>query len=306
MKAYRPYIIKDIVLIACCLISLFVISPKVSNLSTYKKSVATLDEKKANVLTLTGITAGASFAVSALGDDTGSPIANKLADFSGYFLVITVAIYIEEWLMAISGVLAFRLIIPLGCILLLILSLWDNPHTTKASITTGKVMAFALILAVVVPCSTWISQQIDIISQETISQRIENVEKDSKEIIPENDGNDNDSSFLSAVSSLWSKFIGGVKAVVAKFNALIQNLLDITAAMIVTSCVIPLLVFVFLICITNIIFGTAFKISDLRKMKAHRHAPWIKKDELDDEEYEQIDYDIDEPQKIIDHKSTSH
>ena len=289
MKAYRPYIIKDIVLIACCLISLFVISPKVSNLSTYKKSVATLDEKKANVLTLTGITAGASFAVSALGDDTGSPIANKLADFSGYFLVITVAIYIEEWLMAIAGVLAFRLVIPLGCILLLILSFWDNPHTIKASVTTGKVMVFTIILAIVVPCSTWISRQIDIISQETTSQRIENVEKDSKEIIPENDGSEDDSSFLSAVSSLWSKFVGGVKAVVAKFNALIQNLIDITAAMIVTSCVIPLLVFVFLICITNIIFGTAFKIPDLRKLKAHRHAPWIKKDELDDEEYDEIE-----------------
>lgn len=289
MKAYRPYIIKDIVLIACCLISLFVISPKVSNLSTYKKSVATLDEKKANVLTLTGITAGASFAVSALGDGTGSPIANKLADFSGYFLVITVAIYIEEWLMAIAGVLAFRLVIPLGCILLLILSFWDNPHTIKASVTTGKVMVFTIILAIVVPCSTWISRQIDIISQETTSQRIENVEKDSKEIIPENDGSEDDSSFLSAVSSLWSKFVGGVKAVVAKFNALIQNLIDITAAMIVTSCVIPLLVFVFLICITNIIFGTAFKIPDLRKLKAHRHAPWIKKDELDDEEYDEIE-----------------
>lgn len=297
MKAYRPYIIKDIVLIACCLISLFVISPKVSNLNTYRKSVATLDEKKANVLTLTGITAGASFAVSALNDDTGSAIATKLADFSGYFLVITVAIYIEEWLMAIAGVLAFRLIIPLGCVLLLILSFWDNPHTTRASVTTGKVMVFALILAVVVPCSTWISQQIDIISQETISQRIENVENDSEEIIPENDGNDNDSSFLSAVSSLWSKFVGGAKAVVAKFNALIQNLLDITAAMIVTSCVIPLLVFVFLICITNIIFGTAFKIPDLRKMKAHRYASWIRKYEPDDEEYNEINTDYD-PEKI--------
>lgn len=270
MKEKSFSIFVDIVLICFCIMSFFIIGPKVSKRETYKSFTSTLDEKKANVLTLTSISAGASFALSLLPEDAGDSVSKKLADMSGYFLLITIAIYIEEWLMAITGIIAFRFVIPIGCIALLALSFW---HMPKPKMIIVKVMIFSLILALVVPFSTWISQQIDAVSDESINSRIEKLNNDSDKIIPE----DSNGEIRTSISSLWSKVTGGIKGIIEKFNTLVQNLIDTIAAMIVTSCVIPILVFVFLIWITNMIFGTAIKLPDMDKFKASNYLSWTNK-----------------------------
>ena len=117
----------------------------------YSNSIETLDEKKDNVLRLTAISAGASFAVSLLPGNVGDSISDKLVDLSGYFVAITIGIYIEEWMIAIMGIVAFKIIIPIGCIVLLILSFFDKPDINRL---TCKVMIFAFVLTLVVPCST--------------------------------------------------------------------------------------------------------------------------------------------------------
>lgn len=50
--------------------------------------------------------------------DTATPIAEKLADFSTYFLVVICAIYLEKYLVTITGYAAFGILIPLACVLL--------------------------------------------------------------------------------------------------------------------------------------------------------------------------------------------
>ena len=54
-----------------------------------------------------------------LSGDAGTPIADKLAKIEfAYFLIVVCAIYLEKYLVPITGLAAFKLLIPIGCILL--------------------------------------------------------------------------------------------------------------------------------------------------------------------------------------------
>ena len=64
---------------------------------TYAATIATIDEKKTTVLGLTAAAAGASAAISAIPDDVGTPIADKLMDLCSSFTIVLVALYLEKY-----------------------------------------------------------------------------------------------------------------------------------------------------------------------------------------------------------------
>ena len=61
------------------LFSMAVLSKAASNPENHKKTIAALDEKKADVLKLTAASAAASTAIAAIPGDSTTPVANKLA-----------------------------------------------------------------------------------------------------------------------------------------------------------------------------------------------------------------------------------
>ena len=74
-----------------------------SSPDTYAATIATLDEKKANVLAMVAASTTASVAITAVPDDVGTPIAEKLMDLSSNLMLITAIIYLEKYLPTISG-----------------------------------------------------------------------------------------------------------------------------------------------------------------------------------------------------------
>lgn len=81
-------------------------------------AIQSLDDKKTTTLELTAAATAASAAITLIPGDAGTPIADKLADLSSYFLIVVCAIYLEKYLVTITGLAAFKLLIPIGCILL--------------------------------------------------------------------------------------------------------------------------------------------------------------------------------------------
>lgn len=53
--------------------------------------------------------------ITLLPGDTATPIAEKMADVSGYLLVVLCAIYLEKYLVTITGYVAFTYLIPIAC-----------------------------------------------------------------------------------------------------------------------------------------------------------------------------------------------
>lgn len=62
-------------------------------------AIQSLDDKKTTALELTAAATAASAAITLIPGDIGTPIADKLADLSSYFLIVVCAIYLENiWL----------------------------------------------------------------------------------------------------------------------------------------------------------------------------------------------------------------
>ena len=80
------------------LASIFGVAKLTTDPAFYQKSIAALEEKQETVLELTAASTAASAAITLLPGDTATPIADKLADLSGYFLIVLCAIFLEKYL----------------------------------------------------------------------------------------------------------------------------------------------------------------------------------------------------------------
>lgn len=78
------------------LASIFGVAKLTTDPAFYQKSIAALEEKQETVLELTAASTAASAAITLLPGDTATPIADKLADLSGYFLIVLCAIFLEK------------------------------------------------------------------------------------------------------------------------------------------------------------------------------------------------------------------
>ena len=81
----------------------------------HKATIAALDEKKGTVLELTVAATATSALITLIPGDVGTPIAEKVADLSGYLLIVLCAVYLEKYLVTLTGYAAFKLFIPAAC-----------------------------------------------------------------------------------------------------------------------------------------------------------------------------------------------
>lgn len=227
---------KLVLLIVClvaALCSIVILGTKFNNPESYSAITTSLDEKKANVEKLAGSAAAASAAITLMPGDFGTPIADKLADLSGYFLMILVAVYIEKFLVSVTGLLVFDLMLPIGLVLLGICSYIGHP-LRKAAL---KIIALSAVLAFLVPVSVGGSNLVERHYSTEIQQTIDDANSNSEIIQSVSDQADNDDS------SIWGEFInrvkGGSATLLEKLRNVLNNFVDAIAIYIVTSCVIP-------------------------------------------------------------------
>ena len=107
-----------IVLLVVMILSMTVGSKVASDPENHKKTIESLDEKKEDVLKLTATSAAASTALAAIPGDATTRVANKLADLTSYFLIILMVVFLEKYLVTLTGYAAFTILIPIACVLL--------------------------------------------------------------------------------------------------------------------------------------------------------------------------------------------
>ena len=90
-------------LLALALVSFFPVAQKMSQPQTFSHAIESLDKKQETVLELTAASTAASAAITLLPGDAATPIAEKLADLSGYFLIVLCAIFLEKYLLTVTA-----------------------------------------------------------------------------------------------------------------------------------------------------------------------------------------------------------
>lgn len=296
MEKYRYQIIGIISLFVFAIISFAVIAPFASSVDSYEGTISALDEKKDNVLKLTAASTATSVAITFIPGDAATPIAEKLTDLSSYFLIVLCAIYLEKYLLTITGFVAFKILIPVSCILFGI-----NLFTKNASVKklAAKLAVFGIAIFLIIPASVRISSMIEATYADSIEttlseaeQTVSQMEELSGTEIAENteisteitsteenessifdkaqsffkDAADKASDTLSNVSDTINNTVSDALSgeLLEKSKTVLNHFLEAVAVMIITSCVIPILVLVFFVWITKMILEVDFQIPAIR------------------------------------------
>lgn len=160
-------------------ISFFVVAKYTSSTEFNARIIASLDEKKTTVMELTAASTAASAAITLIPGDVGTPIADKLADLSGYFLIVLCAIYLEKYLVTIMGYAAFKILIPVAC---LFFSAYILFHREGCRVLAQKFLLFGLAVYLVIPASVKVSDMIEATYASSIESTLENAKQTTEEI----------------------------------------------------------------------------------------------------------------------------
>ena len=279
MNFIKQKCITAAVLLLVAILSITVVGKYVSAPENHQKTIASLDEKKQTVMELTAASTVTSALITLLPGDTATPIAEKMADVSGYLLVVLCAIYLEKYLVTITGYVAFTYLIPIACGLWILNLIFANATVRKLA---AKLAVFGLAISLVVPASVKISDLIGDTYQAQIEATIEDA-KNTQSILENSGVVDDDTNATEttgtdaagtvtgnvqekennnsdSVSNIfdWAKdAISGAKDSVAnvvenvtvstedlvqKVENSLNHFIEAVAVMIITSCVIPMLV----------------------------------------------------------------
>ena len=225
-------------LVLLAVISATRIAPMAADPANHRHSIEKTEEKITSVMTLSGGAAATSATLSLLPGDVCTPIATQLAELAKYFLLVLSSLYLEKFLISLSGYITFGFMIPVACILLGVTVLTGKRNLSR---TAGKIALVGVIMFLIVPASVWLSDMV----YQTQASKVNDTIEEYNDLTIEGDS---DGGFLSELTSITSETIDRV-------TSFIDNLLESLAVMIVTSCVIPILVFVFLIWLVKTIFS---------------------------------------------------
>lgn len=235
-------------IIVLILLSFFVVAEKYSNPDSHRHAIETLDEKNKTVKELAAASAAASAAITLIPGDAGTPLAEKLADLSTYFLVIISALYLEKYLLTLTGFVAFKIIIPIALIFLLLYLYRGTPALRRLAL---RLAIFGASIFLVIPASVKVSDMIESTYQASIEETIESAKNASSEIQEESEKSQKSEDSKSGLSALVNKFKTGVSDGVDNLENILNRFIEALAVMIVTSCVIPILVLLCFVWLTK-------------------------------------------------------
>ena len=270
----RKYILA-VLLLLIAVLSLTVVGNWATSPDRQAGTIRALDEKKEDVLELTAASTATSVAISMLPGDAATPIAEQLADLSKYFLLILCAIYFEKYLVTITGFVTFRILIPVAMLLFVYYVFRGKPSTKRLA---SRITAFGLVLFLVIPTSVWVTGMIERTYESSIQSTIESAENAAEELegdAKEPDGASDESGkaeeetqeetgifeklkdLPASIAGSASSAISSVTEIsadkITELEELLNHFIESVAVMIITSCVIPILVLVFFVCIVRIL-----------------------------------------------------
>ena len=244
-------------LLALALVSFFPVAQKMSQPQTFSHAIESLDKKQETVLELTAASTAASAAITLLPGDTATPIAEKLADLSGYFLIVLCAIFLEKYLLTITSYVSFTILIPAACALG-IAALFSEKLRAALGKLAWHLLLFALAIAFAIPAGVKVSSMIEDTYRASIEETIANAEQTTEDIQSATSG-EADESEKSGLSGLFSKVTEGITgaatAAVGQLKTVLNRFIEALAVMLVTSCLIPILVLLFFAWLVKLMLG---------------------------------------------------
>lgn len=253
MEKYFKPILLTVLLVLIAVVSATFVADYAMSTENHEATISSLDEKTDTIKVLTASSTLASVGVTALPGDVATPIAEKLADCSEYFLVVMCVLYAEKYLLTLIGAAVFRFLIPIACGLVIISLYKKNPSFRRVAL---KLAVFGLLLFLVIPLSVKTSNMIYETYQVSIDETIEKAQELTDETDAITDAQDNP----NILESILSFFEETTTSITEKAGEVLNRFTEAIAVMLVTTCVIPILVLLFFLWLTKILWGVAIPV----------------------------------------------
>lgn len=159
----KASLIAAAVLVLIALVSATVLSAHFSSTEAYAHQYEVLEAKRDSVAVMTTASLAASAALSAVPDDTFTPIASQLAKLSKGFAIVLGAIQLQEWLLTTFGFLFFGVFAPACCVALAIAALMPKTSGARIAVQSGalRVLLAVAVLWASIPCSVFLIDKIE-------------------------------------------------------------------------------------------------------------------------------------------------
>lgn len=239
-------VVTVLVLLVTVFLSMTVFTEIATDPENHKETIASLDQKKSDVLKLTATSAASSTALAAIPGDATTPVANKLADLTSYFLMILMVVFLEKYLVTITGYVTFFILIPVACA---VLAAGICLNRTYLKVLAAKTAVFGFILYAAIPFSMHISSMVEETYQSSMEATVEEAQELTDEI------NESTDSEGNIIEQALAKIKVGVSGLLEKGEKLLNQFIEMIAVMMVTSCLIPIAVILFMLWIVRILFG---------------------------------------------------
>ena len=249
-------------LLLAAVVSIFPVADWMTEPKTYAATIASIDEKSDTVLKLTAASTLASAGISAIPGDAATPIAEKLADFTEYFLIVLCVLFAEKYLLVIIGAGMFKILIPIVCLLLLV-SLFRNPKLLRR--LAFKMAVIGLFICITIPLSIRVSDMIYEAYRISIDETISSAEQLTEETSELAEAEDE-----SILRSILNRLSESVTSLSDRAARILNRFVESLAVLIVTSCVIPLLVLVFFLWLIKIVTGLKIPAHSLLHLRGHK------------------------------------
>lgn len=247
----------SILLIAVCLLSFLWVSRVATDNAIFTQMNKTIDNKEQNVMALSAGTMGMSVAITLIPGDTDTTLAEKLSDMSGYMFLVLIGLYIEKILLLLSGTIAFRVLIPIGCIFCLYHLFFDRGFAWRLGV---KMIVFGIAVFALVPTSVWVTQKIDNSSNVSVEQRVEESSKKAEQIAKKA----KKETSKNILDKIGNAITTGMDNTINSAKTYFKNTMDIVAAMVVTSFVIPVLTLLILLFLFKSIWGIQIDVKPVK------------------------------------------
>jgi len=237
MNISKKATIAIILLVVLAMVSMFAVGPYVSSAENMSGIIESLDDKQGTAMKMTVVTTAISVGASFI--PGGDAFAKTLSDLNTCMIIVLCVIFLEKYLLTLLGAATFKVIIPVAAVLAIIAIVMNNDKARNAAAKFAiKLAILGLGIFIAIPASVWVSDMVYDTYEASIQQSMEEAEETAETV----EGAENQNAF----EKLASKLKGGLTGLINDIGEKINNLVETTAIILVTTCLIPILTMLFI------------------------------------------------------------
>jgi hypothetical protein len=264
LSTKRAAMLRNIlVLVLIGALSFYFLNAAIPKSEFVKDSIESVEDSKDTVMRFAAATLSASVAITLLPDDVATPLADSLADMNIYFVAILMLLFFEK-ILVVYGFKLAAIMIPVACAIYA-LSVILKRDTLKSLAVRLSVLVLAV--ALVVPCSTHITNYVAADLTQYVEATITSTEDGADKVNEAMDVGEDEKTIFEKLSESFKTAINDVSDLMLHFQNSIRKCMNSIAILLMANCLMPIVNFFFLKWVLKETFNVAVPPPRLRKRR---------------------------------------